>query len=307
MINSLLGRISPKKLGKTLMHEHIMCDYIGADFVSPDRYDRKEVVETMLPYLMKLKEAGCDTFVDATPHGSGRDVEILRECSLRSGLHFVTATGTFKEKGVSKKIRAATIDAIVQCWEKEFREGIGETGIKPGFIKIALDDGPISKLQEKILRAAARTSLKTGMAIQSHTLLPATILQAGRILEEEELPFDRFIWTHADCGEDLPTMIELGRRGMWIQIDSIGYMPYEKHVKMLRELIQAGILDRMLLSQDKGWFVVGKDKGRFVNPYHRLFTEFLPLCRASGIKEEWIDQMLVTNPAKVLDIKMENE
>lgn len=302
MIHTVLGPISPEKLGKTLMHEHIMCDYSGADFVNPNQYRREEVVQTMLPYLLKLREAGCDTFVDATPEGSGRDVKVLQECSMRSGLHMITATGTFKEKGVSAKIRAATIEQIAEMWIKEFLDGIDDTGIRPGFIKIALDDGPISKLQEKVLRAAARASLKTGMAIQAHTLYPVTIRQAAEILIDEKLSFDRFIWTHADCDGDVETMVRMGKSGMWIQIDGVGFAPYEKHVSLLQDLIQAGILNRLLLSQDRGWYVVGKDKGKFVNPYHPIFTDFIPLCKKAGIQEESLHQMQVVNPARVLNI-----
>lgn len=284
------------------MHEHIMVDYIGADGISKDRYSLSEVVATMLPYLQELKAAGCQTFVDATPPGNGRDVEVLRECALRSGLQIVTCTGTFKEKGVSGAIRAMPAEEIAGLWEQEFFQGIEETGIRPGFIKIALDDGPLSPLQEKILRAAARAGRRTGLPIQSHTLLAATIREAAVILEEEGFPFERFIWTHADSGRDVAAMIEMGRCGMWLQIDSIGFFSPEEHIRMLQTLLKAGLLSRILLSQDRGWYVVGQDQGKYVNPYHPILTEFIPLCRRRGLSEAEIEQMLVKNPASVLDL-----
>lgn len=303
MIYTVLGPIAESDLGITLMHEHIMVDYIGADGVSKDRYSLSEVVETMLPYLKELKKAGCQTLVDATPPGNGRDVQVLRECALRSGVNIVTCTGTFRDKGVSTAIRAMSIDEIVALWEEEFLEGIEETGIRPGFIKIALDDGPISHLQRKILRAAARTSLRTGLPIQSHTILPATVREAAEVLKEEGLPFDHFIWTHSDCERDVAAMVEMGRRGMWLQIDSIGFFPQEEHVQILKTLIKAGLLEQLLLSQDRGWYVVGKDKGKYVNPYHPILTEFIPLCQRRGLTDAEIEQMLVKNPARVLCIK----
>lgn len=302
MIQTVLGPREPKELGITLMHEHIMVDYAGADFLSPDRYDRAEVVAIMLPFLQKLKKAGCGTFVDATPPGNGRDIQVLQECSRQSGLHIVACTGTFRGKGVSSAIRAMDIPDIVHLWEEEYWLGMDGTGSRPGCIKIALDDGAISPLQEKILRAAARTSLRTGLPIQSHTVLPITMFAAAEILEEEGLPLDKFIWTHSDCENDLDAMVTMGRRGVWLQIDSIGYFPYERHVQMLKHLCRAGLVEQMLLSQDRGWYVVGKDKGKFVNPYHPLLTEFIPLCRAAGIAGEMLNQMLVANPAKVLDL-----
>jgi hypothetical protein len=38
-IVTVRGPILPDKLGFTLPHEHILVDFIGADKVSPDRYD----------------------------------------------------------------------------------------------------------------------------------------------------------------------------------------------------------------------------------------------------------------------------
>lgn len=302
MINTVLGPVAPEELGVTLMHEHVMVDYIGADRASKSRYEVQEVVRTMLPFLLDLQRAGCTTFVDATPPGQGRDVDVLRECALQSGLKIITCTGTFHGKGVSTQIRAATIEAIVEMWVDEFQNGIEGSAIKPGFIKIALDNGPISPLHWKILRAAARTSLVTGMPIQSHTLLPATMREGAEILLEEGLPLDKFIWTHADSEGDIPAMIELGQKGLWLQVDSIGLLSHGKHIKLLKDLINAGLLQQILLSQDRGWYVVGPDKAKYVNPYHPILAEFIPACRSAGFTEEVLRQMLITNPARVLDI-----
>ncbi len=303
MIHTALGPISPDQLGRTLMHEHVMTDYSGADFLHKEHYDRQEIVDTMLPYLLELSKAGCNTFVDATPAGSGRDVLVLKECALQSKMYFITCTGTFKANAVPTIMRTMEIDQIAELWIAEFAEGIESTGIRPGFIKVALDDGAISDDQKKILRAGIRTSLKTGMAIQAHTILPQTMREAYTIITEEGLPVDRYIWTHSDCQQDIPAMIEMGRKGVWLQIDSIGYIPYENHLQMLKTLIAEGLTDQLLLSQDRGWYVVGKDKGKYVNPYHLFFTEFLPLCKASGIPDEIITQLTVTNPARVLNIE----
>ena len=39
---------------------------------------------------------------------------------------------------------------------REFEEGIDGTGIRPGFIKIAVNPGPLIPIQQKMVRAAAR-------------------------------------------------------------------------------------------------------------------------------------------------------
>lgn len=304
MVNTVIGQISPRDLGNTLMHEHIMIDYRDADWQKDISYSRQEVVQTMIPYLEKLKKAGCATFVDATPPGCGRDVLVLKECALRTGINFIVSTGAFRGKRIFSAIRQMSVTDIAKNWISEFTAGIDDTGIKPGLIKIALDDGAISEMQKKILRAAMLTSRQTGLAIQAHIILPETMREVLRILEADDFPVDSFIWAHADCQEDLLAMLEIGQRGIWIQLDSIGYKPYKKHLEMLKELITVGLLERLLISQDRGWYVVGSDKGKFINPYHLLFTEFLPFCRISGLSEAIIRQLLVFNPACVLDSQL---
>lgn len=302
MINTVNGTLKANNIGITLMHEHIVCDSIGADKNDSENYNIEEIVKIMLPYLKKLKQAGCDTLVDSTPPGEGRTVKVLKECSKQSGLNIITNTGTFYGKGVSKVIREGNIKKIVQIWEKEYIDGIEGTNIKPGFIKIALDDGSISLLQEKILRAACRTSLKTNLTIQCHSALSETVLQASTILEEEGLNLKKFIWAHADSECNIPIMVELGKRGMWIEIDSIGSLSYEKHIDLLKVLIEKGIKDNLLISQDTGWYNIGDTGGGDIRPYHKIITEFLPMCYERGLEKEQINNIMVTNPARCLDI-----
>ena len=38
-VNSVTGPVPADRLGLTLMHEHVLVDFIGADLVSPARYD----------------------------------------------------------------------------------------------------------------------------------------------------------------------------------------------------------------------------------------------------------------------------
>jgi len=80
-IRTVLGDIHPSSLGLTLPHEHVMCDFIGAKSVDRSRYDRREVVRTMLPYLLETRQLGVTGFVDCTPAFIGRDPIALAELS----------------------------------------------------------------------------------------------------------------------------------------------------------------------------------------------------------------------------------
>ena len=57
VIHTVLGPISPNDLGSTLVHEHILVDFVGARRISRERYDAKIVLETMLPFLNQRFES----------------------------------------------------------------------------------------------------------------------------------------------------------------------------------------------------------------------------------------------------------
>ena len=67
------------------------------------------------------------------------------------------------------RLCAETADQIAERWTREWQEGIDETDIYPGFIKTAVDAGPLSEIDRKLIVAAARTHRQTGLTIQTHT------------------------------------------------------------------------------------------------------------------------------------------
>ena len=59
--NAATGEHNLDSLGLTLIHEHMLVDFIGADSVSMDRYDRDSVVQKVLPYLLEVRKFGVKT------------------------------------------------------------------------------------------------------------------------------------------------------------------------------------------------------------------------------------------------------
>lgn len=308
MINSVLGKIDASNLGVTLMHEHITWDRSGAE--SENKYSVEEVVNTMLPYLLDLKNAGCDTFVDATTFGSGRDLAILMECSKRTGLNILTNIGAWDGSNIEGKfiptiLKGKSIDEIVEIWTSEFQNGINDTNVKPAFIKIALGDtGVITEFQEKILRAAVRTSIKTKLPIQCHTIPVISAVKAVKIIEEEKLPLNKFIWVHGDVEQNSEIIMKLAKKGIWIEFDYLGRCKeFSWHLETIKSLIENNLIDRLLLSQDAGVFYFGeKNHKESILPYDRIFKEFIPYCEYNGISHETFHKLLTENPLKVLNI-----
>ncbi len=313
MINTVLGPISEDDLGVTLMHEHILVDLKGINLVEKT-YTTDEVVDFVLPYLIDVKNKGCSTIVEATPYGLGRDLEVLKECAEKSGLNIITCTGAWdgfnvRGKTLPNDIKEKTIDEIASIWIKEFKEGIDETGTKPGFIKMALgDEGEVFPLQEKLLRAAIKTSSETGLRIQCHVLNEPSVKRTFAILEEEKLPFDNFIWVHADAKMDIPLILEVAKKGMWIEFDGIaGAENFEKYPPAIRKLLEENLINQLLFGQDSGSFKIKENrkenKNQNMRPYATFFDTFVPYCVKEGIDHEIINKIITENSKRVLTLK----
>lgn len=308
MINTVLGAIPGDELGPTLMHEHISWDRDGADSVRS--YSIDEVVGTMLPYLLELRSFGCRTLVEATPSGAGRDLEILRRCSARSGIHIITNSGAWDGgdnagKAVPGYIKTSSTDEISDGWSSEFFNGFGDTGVKPGFIKIALGDtGEVTALQEKLLRAAVRASIRTALPLQCHAAVADSARRAFQIIEEENLDYNKFIWVHADTAGDFQLTKTMVGKGMWVEYDYLARVTdIEGYTELVKKTLDAGLADRLLLAHDAGSFYYGeKNDESTIYPFARIFKEFIPFWRKNGISQATIDKLLTENPKKVLDI-----
>ena len=303
MIQTVLGEISKDELGIVLPHEHILVGFIEDGKLTKDDYDREEVIRIMLPYLKQLAAAGCRTLAECTPEFLGRDPQLLAELSRLSGLHIITNTGYYQVPFLAPFVYDMSPEDLACIWIKEALEGIGDSGIKPGFVKIALSNknGRIAPIQQTILKAALLTSNETGLPIQAHTVGGETIMHALEIMSEASFETSRFIWVHADTEPDLEYHKKAAMAGIWIEVDSIGYRPYEEHYEMLKKLIDLDLLDQLLISQDAGWYNIGAKDGGSIKPFTSILEGFAPLLRERGIAQSIIDKLMIVNPARAFD------
>jgi phosphotriesterase-related protein len=283
----------------TLIHEHIMVDFIGADKVSKDRYDADEVFDVMLPYLKEIRALGVTGFGECTPMYLGRDAQLLARLAEAADMNIITNTGLYKEPYLPEYAFQKSADELAQMWIDEIENGIEDTGIKPGFIKIAVNPGNLIPIQQKIVRAAASTSLATGTTIAAHTGHGVAALEELDILEEEGVPLNKFIFVHAGTDKDH----EVAQRGAWVEYDGIRKEEAERNIQLIKGMLEKGYEDNLLLSQDAGWYNVGQPKGGKIRGYAYLVEEFIPLMKESGIDQDTIDKLMILNPARALRIR----
>lgn len=306
-IVTVTGSIDPGELKVTLPHEHVLVDFIGADQVSRDRYDRSDAFEKILPHLMQIHNLGCDSFVECTPAYLGRNPLLLLELAKASGLKILTNTGYYgaaNDKYIPDHAYTENADELASRWIQEWESGIEETGVFPGFIKIGVDAGPLSDIDGELVVAAARTHLNTGLTIACHTGDGEAAFQEIQILQNEGLDGSALIWVHAQNAQDSGLHVQAAEKGVWVEFDGIGPSNVADYIQRVLHMKEAGLLGRVLLSHDAGWYRVGEPGGGKYRPHDTLFTEFIPALKAAGFSGREIRQMTVDNPREAFIVRI---
>jgi phosphotriesterase-related protein len=315
MILTVEGPITRDQIGRTLTHEHLLVDFIGADSTGYHRWNRDTVVLRLIPFLEELKQYDVRTFIDPTPAYLGRDPILLKMLSEKSGLQIVTNTGLYGARNnafIPGEAFAMSAEEIAGTWIDEFESGIEGTGVRPGFIKIGVDRGDtLSVFHKKLVEAAALAHLSTGLVIASHTGPDAPAFEQMEILEAHDVPLSSFIWVHAQSGTQEGN-IRAAEMGAWVSLDNVNAKrdanpgtkySSEWYALRLRALREAGLLDHVLLSHDAGWYRPGEPNGGSIRGYTDLFTNLLPVLEKNGFTQEEIDLLLIDNPAKAFAIR----
>jgi phosphotriesterase-related protein len=309
-IMTVLGPVPADKLGIALPHEHITTDFLGAERLPQPRYDRDLAADTIVPHLKALKERGASALFECTPNYIGRDVVLLKRLSQESGLSIVTNTGYYGAVGnkfMPRHTHEESAEQLAARWLAEWNEGIDGIGVRPGFIKLGVETGKLPPLHEKLVRAAARVHRESGLAICIHTGDGEAALDELRILREEGIEPEAFVWVHAQ-NDPGPIQWEVAGQGGWISLDgySLARGNPERYVEMLLALQRRELLHRVLISHDDGWSVdgeapTGTGLSLFGNgnprPYESVFARLIPDLQANGFDEEEVRLLTVTNPA----------
>jgi len=302
-IMTVTGPVDPAEMGLVLPHEHVMSTF-GAESARYPFYDREKLLGSVLTYLEQIKGYGCRTLVDCTATHFGRHPELLREISRRTGLHILTNTGYYgaaQDQYVPRHAYEETADQVSARWIRECQYGIDDTGVYPGFIKTAVDDGWLSEIDRKLIVAAVRTSLATGLVIQTHVGNNwESVQEIFTILEEEGLDPGAWIWTHAHQMPEIDLLVQAAVQGAWISLDGINAATAPGIVEVVAEMKVRGHLTGVLLSHDGDSYF---GEGEF-RPYHYLFTDFIPTLEQHGFNKAEIQQLAVDNPRRAFTIRV---
>lgn len=304
--NSVTGTFPIDSLGLTLIHEHMLVDFIGADSTSPDRWNRDSVVAKVLPYLLEVKKHGVKTILDCTPSFLAKDPLLLKELSEKSGIRILTNTGYYGAvdgKYLPAHAFTESSQQLADRWINEFENGIEGTGIKPGFIKISVNEADtLREVDRKLVEAAGITHQKTGLQIASHTGTWKTAKQEVEILQKMGVDPSAFVWVHAQAEQDFQNYIEAADMGVWISLDGIGWS-IDEYVDRLIFAKENELMHRILISHDAGWYDPAKPNGGDLQPFTNIFEKLIPALNEKGFSQSDWNQLLIENPKKAFQIK----
>jgi phosphotriesterase-related protein len=318
MINSVLGPISPDKLGQTLMHEHFVFGYPGwsADLtMAPE--NPKAILKTDLAAIRTAKKFGIKTIVDATPNDAGgRDPKLYKALAKKTGINIICSTGLYTEHEGSpaywnsKAIWGMDISKMMsELFIKEITEGIGKTRVKAGVIKVG--SGPkMSKYEEAIHKAAVVAQKATGVPIITHTEGPTGGVEQAEFLLKEGADPKKLMIGHVSNSKDIEYHKAILAKGVYIAFDRIGLdiiTPFDVNLKNVAELCQAGYADKIMLSHDTVNVWLGRPTvlpEKFIPAFKNwhiahVSNDFIPALKAQGVTDEQIKTMMVDNPRKL--------
>ncbi|MCL2495939.1 MAG: phosphotriesterase, partial [Clostridiales bacterium] len=261
-IMTVLGPIAPEELGFTSMHEHIM--FQGAVLARrlrslipennlPIAEDDKVCLENvglllknsimawdalvqddedvMTGECIDFKNSGGNAILEVSVPGIQLDTALIRRVSERSGVHVIVSTGFYTWDSWPLEYRDRDIKFYREHMLNEYEHGVQGTDIKPGNIKIALND--INLMEENALRAAAQVGNETGLPLHIHPCYKTggERLRVVKILQEEGFDLERLVFAHTQM-EEKP-----------VNFRELIYHPelYKVNTETARQLLDLGI------------------------------------------------------------------
>src|SRR5436190_9724203 len=324
-VETVTGPIDVDELGTTLIHEHLVYrdeavayHWPHAGSVKPATAEAVDsvggVFEAAVESARAVTAQGVKTVCEPTGMFGGRDVEFSRSVAEEAGIQLVPCTGIYSYDYLPMFFATRDADAVADLFVHDLERGIRDTGIKAAFLKCAADEPGITENVDKLHRAVARASLRTGAPIMAHSR-PAS--ETGprqiEIFEEEGADLSRVQIAHTGDTDDLDYIERLLDKGVYIGMDRYGleiFLPMEQRNATVTALLERGYADRMFLSQDfcatLDWYPpeVGRllmESGAAKDWSMTLVhDQVIPTLREAGMTDEQLETMMVSNPKRWL-------
>lgn len=242
-------------------------------------------VDLMSAEVAKVKQEGVACIVDAGHADMGRDINFLRQVSMKSGVPIVAGGGFYSQpfypKEISTMSEAQILKALLKQADEDTLGAFGEIG---SWDEITADE-------RKVFRAVGKAHVATNIPIFTHTGIPGkSALEQLDLLEDAGVKPDRVVIGHLGNLVDANVYVHkaICRRGAFVGFDRQGGNNDAQQVPMVMALIDAGFADHLMFSADSS------------SGYAKTLTVFLPKLKAAGVDDQVLRRIMVDNPRRFL-------
>src|ERR1700680_1813100 len=239
----------------------------------------------------------------------------MKRVADQTGVRIVACTGIYTYDYLPHYFENRDADVMAEHFVSDIETGIQGTDIKAAFLKCAADAAGVTENVEKIHRAVARASVRTGAPIMAHSMpAVATGPRQVEIFEEEGVDLTRVQIAHCGDTDDVDYIERLIDKGVYVGLDRYGlemYLPIDKRNSTAGELLRRGHSERLMISQDYcatiDWFPpeaasAFESQGAIRNWSMTLvFDEVVPALREQkAMDDETFHTIFVENPKRWL-------
>lgn len=252
-------------------------------------------LDLMAAELSTAKNEGIGCIVDGGHPDMGRDINFLRQVSMKSGMPIVAGAGFYTQPFYPNEIATMSeeqiVEALVRQCEVDPVGVFGEIG--------SWDD--MTANERKVFRAIGKAHIATNLPIFTHTGIPGkAALEQLDLFEDVGVKPNRVVIGHLGNLVDANVQVQktLCRRGAFIGFDRQGGPGDAQQAPMVMALLEAGFADNLMFSADISSAAQMKRNGG--QGYAKTLTVFVPKLKAAGVSDEVLHGIMVDNPRRFL-------
>ena len=300
MIRTVLSDISPEIVSGAYMHEHLIIDspIVRDEFPHIFLGD----INSAVTETVECMRFGINLFVDCMPGNSGRNIEKLKEISMLSNIHIVSATGMHNPKYYSSDSPYLKADREFFC--KVMIHEIN--ALRCGIIKIYTTSNKPSPLECELFAGAVQAQIETGAPILTHCEEGRGALEQIELLESLGAELSQIVLSHTDKYPDRTYHREIFESGINVEYDQSLRQLDQKSKESLDltiEMCNAGYASQIMLGTDGArrslWKSLGGSPGLAA-----LGRDWRNLLEQSGLDPLEVQSLFVDNPRRFLSLKV---
>lgn len=333
-VQTVLGLLDPEELGRTLMHEHVLCDItppaiaalndpgpeitlenvwaINYGQIRSAKKYKLDLFDIAVAEVREMREAGGRTMVELTCGGLKPDPAGLAQIAEGTGVNIVMGCGHYVDAYQDPRNRRRGVDDFAEEIVGQVLDGAWGTDVRAGMIGEIGCQAPWTDMEKTVMRGAVLAQSETGAALNVHPGRdPDQPQEAADFIVAHGGTIERTVISHIDRTIfDLDRMLRLADTGCVLEFDLFGQeQAYYTHsdidmpndavrLQHIRRLIDHGHLERVVISHDICYRTRLTRFGG--HGYGHIFTNIVPMMRRRGFTEAEIDAILVDNPRRLL-------